>query len=218
MKNLLFHKSNKDKKSKCHFMHIGKKDIGCSIPKVHCENMEEVNEDVYLGDVISSDGKNSKNIKARVSKGLGIVTQILNIIKIVSFGKHEIEIGIILRQSMLINGMLTNGEIWYNISKSDIKELEKVDLIFLRQLMKTPVSTPKESFYLELCIQPIGSILKQRRVIFLHYVLTRNTSSMLYRFFEAQLYNPCRGDWTVTVQEDLTELNINLTLEEIRRM
>ena len=41
---------------------------------------------------------------------------------------------------------------------------------------------------------------------------------MLYRFLLAQLNNPCRGDWTSKVQEDLTELNINLTLEEIRRM
>ena len=186
MKNLLFHKSNKEKKSKCHYMHIGQKDLNCSIPKVHDENMEEVYEDVYLGDLISSDGKNAKNIKARVSKGLGIVSQILNIFKITTFGKHEIEIGLMLRQSMLLNGMLTNGEIWYNVTKNDIRELEKVDLILLRQLLKTPVSTPKESFYLELGIHPIGNILKQRRINYLHYLLTRETNSLLFRFFQAQ--------------------------------
>ena len=34
--------------------------------------MEEKSEEKYLGDVISTDGKNIKNVKSRVSKGKGI--------------------------------------------------------------------------------------------------------------------------------------------------
>ena len=57
-------KKNPDKngKSKCHKMHIGKKNTFCPTLKVHGSIMQEVTEDVYLGDIISSDGKNTKNI------------------------------------------------------------------------------------------------------------------------------------------------------------
>ena len=53
--------------------------------------MEEKEEDKYLGDVISKDGKNMKNIKARIAKGTGIVNKILTIQVEIHFGKHFTE-------------------------------------------------------------------------------------------------------------------------------
>ena len=38
--------------------------------------MEETSEEKYLGDLISTDGRNLKNIKARISKGKGIVKKL----------------------------------------------------------------------------------------------------------------------------------------------
>ena len=72
--------------------------------------MKDVKSDTYLGDVISADGKNTENIKSRVSKGLGIVSQIMNLMEMVTFGEHYFEIGMLLRESMLINGILTYSE------------------------------------------------------------------------------------------------------------
>ena len=39
--------------------------------------MEESGAEKFLGDIISSDGKNMKNIKSRVNKGTGIVDKML---------------------------------------------------------------------------------------------------------------------------------------------
>ena len=69
-------------------------------------------EDIYLGDLISSDVRNKKNIEKRVSKGLGIITQILNMLNILSFGKHYMEIALLERDTKFINGILCNAEIW----------------------------------------------------------------------------------------------------------
>ena len=44
------------------------------------EVVEETLDEKYLGDIISHDGRNSKNIKARINKGRGIVKKILNIL------------------------------------------------------------------------------------------------------------------------------------------
>ena len=71
--------------------------------------MEEKKEEKYLGDVISRDGKNIKNIKARVAKGKGIVTRIMTILEGIPFGQFYFEIAVILRNSLLVSSMLCNS-------------------------------------------------------------------------------------------------------------
>ena len=51
-------------KTKCHKLHIGKKHVGCPALKVHGTIMPEVTEECYLGDIISSNGKNTKTLGA----------------------------------------------------------------------------------------------------------------------------------------------------------
>jgi hypothetical protein len=127
MKKLRFHVPDENGKSKCHKMHIGANHENCPVLKVHNTIMEDVSEDTYLGDVISSDGRNKKNIEKRISKGMGIITQIMHLLDTVSLGEHYIEIAMLFRETMFLNGILTNSEIWYNLSKSEVQEFEDLD-------------------------------------------------------------------------------------------
>ena len=65
--------------------------------------MEEVDNEKYLGDILSSDGKN---------RGFGVITQIMSILTDICFGRHYFEVAIILRNSLLISSLLTNSEAW----------------------------------------------------------------------------------------------------------
>ena len=67
-----------------------------------------------------------------------------------------------------------NAEIWYNLTKDEIKELENLDLTLLRKVMRVPFSTPSEAYFLELGIISIEAIIKKRRINYLHYLLKRN--------------------------------------------
>ena len=40
---------------------------------------------------------------------------------------------------------------------------------------------------------------------------------MLYKVFHAQWKYPVKDDWTITVKQDLKDLNINLSLDEMKR-
>ena len=91
------------------------------------EKMEEKTEQVYLGDVISSDGKHSKNIQARKNKSLGVITQIMEILQKVFFGKYFFEVAIVLRTSLLLSSLLLNSEAWVNLSEKDVRSLEQTD-------------------------------------------------------------------------------------------
>ena len=86
--------------------------------------MQKVSEETYLGDIISEDGKNTKNIKSRLAKGLGIISQIMNILESVTLGEHFFATAVLLRETMFLNGILTNIEIWYGLKKSELEELE----------------------------------------------------------------------------------------------
>ena len=52
----------------------------------HC--MEKVSEWKYLGDVISSDAKCDSNVKARVIRGIGAATQIIQMLSDLCLGKY----------------------------------------------------------------------------------------------------------------------------------
>ena len=76
-----------------------------------------------------------------------------------------------LRESMLINGLLFNSEIWYGLTKNEIIELEGIDKLLLQKLLKAHSKTPNESLYLELGILPLKYIIKSCRIMYLHYII-----------------------------------------------
>ena len=208
--------------TKCKHIHAGKESPFCPDLQVHGKPMEKSSREKYLGDLICDtllgNGCNEQNVKNRKSKGIGIVSQIMVILETVSLGYFYFEIAILLRESLLINGILYNSEVWYGLTKAQVSELESVDRLLLRRILATPISTPKEGLYLELGVVPINLILKGRRVMFLHYLLNLEEKEMLYCFFMAQLNKPGKNDWTETVQQDLVDLEITIPLQEIKEL
>ena len=177
----------------------------------------------YLGDILSSDGKNDFNIKERIKRGLGAVTNICQTLKDLCLGRYFYEAAMILRDSLLLSTLLSNSEAWVNLSKKNIEDLESVDEQFLRNIFqeahkKTSMlaKTPLELLYLETGCLPIRFILQSRRLNFLHYILNDREDSLLSNVFRAQCDLPVKGDWITTVKEDLQELNINLSFDQIR--
>ena len=180
--------------------------------------MEEVDSVKYLGDILSMDGKNKKNIESRKGKAWGAVRQIISILNETCFGPFYFEMAMVLRNSLLINSMLTNSEAWYGLTKNDIEELESVDLFLMRKIFEVPFSCPKEMFYLETGCMPINYIIMSRRVMFFHSILHEEKDSMIYRFLKAQMENPDKGDWILDVKKNFEELNITESVEEIHNM
>ena len=58
LKKLKFHTPDENGKTKWHVLHIGKENKLCPTLQVHGTRMIHVSEDTYLGDIISSDGRN----------------------------------------------------------------------------------------------------------------------------------------------------------------
>ena len=121
-----------------------------------------------------------------------------------------------MRESIFLNGILTNAEVWYGLKKSELKELEGLDKMLIRKILDTPFSTPTEAIQLELGLISIPTLIKARRINYLHYLATRSESEMLFKFFKAQWTYSGKDDWTRQVKLDLRDLQISEDLEFIK--
>ena len=94
--------------------------------------------------------KTAKNVSSRVAKGLGTVTDIINLLEKVSFGPKYFRIALLLRESLFLISILSNSDVWYNLTDTEVKQLEDLDLSLLRKILNTPFSVPPEGVCIKL--------------------------------------------------------------------
>ena len=126
----------------------------------------------WIGDYISHDGKNKENVKKRVSIGMGTNTSIMVILKETSLGIYYFSIAMILRETILMSSMLLNIEVWFAVTREDISKLQMVDKVLLRRVMEIGKGSPVCGLYLETGSIPISYLIKARRIMFLHYLVS----------------------------------------------
>ena len=148
----------------------------------------------YLGHIVST------AIEKRTNSGTGNVAQIMSLLNSISLGHHYFKIAKILRESILINGMLFGGSAWYNITENNMRALEKIDESLLRQILGAHSKTPLEALYLELGCKPLRFYLMSKRVNYLHYLLNLKETELLHKVFTAQLKNLVKDDWVLQME------------------
>ena len=145
------------------------------------------------------------------------VSQIMEMMNDLCLGQYYFEAGNLLRNSLLLSTMVSNSEAWYNLTSKEITDLESVDELLLRKVLSAHSKTPKETLYLESGNTPIRFILMSRRLNFLHYILNEDENSLVRRFLQAQM-ECSKGDWITTVNADMEELEMDMTLEDIKML
>ena len=55
----------------------------------------------------------------------------------------DIETALLLREAIMISGMLTNSEVWFNLNNHDLEALEKVDRLYFQKLLGVPHTVPQ---------------------------------------------------------------------------
>ena len=182
------------------------------------EQMQVKGEQMYLGDVVSADGKHDKNVLNRRNKSIGTINQIMEILNSTYFGKYHFEVAMVLRSSLLLSSILLNSEAWVNLSNNNIRSLEQMDESLLSKILECEGNTSNAMKYLELGVYPIRFELKKRKILYLQYILKQEKSSMIYQVLKATCDYPTKNDFVKTCQQYLDELDIKLSFEEIENM
>ena len=203
---------------KCCQLHVGCSSDTCSTLTVQSQEMVKASKQMYLGDLLSADGKIDNNINERFSKGIGIVNQIITLLKEVHFGKHYFEMAILFRNSMLVNSVLCSIESLYGLKKSHIEKLESCDKYLMRKLFNSVSTTAVEAYYLETGTLPLRFYISARRLMFLWNILQKPESELVNQVYNAQKLSPVENDWFLQVQDDLRMFQINLSDDEIKSL
>ena len=125
-----------------------------------------------MGDILNEEGKIDSTIEDRNQKGIGIVNQIWSVLNSISLGFYYLDIAMTLREARLINGTLTNSEVWPNLTQKHQESIEAADL--MRKIFNAHSKTASELFYLETGKIPLRFVIYKRRLVYLWKFLTRN--------------------------------------------
>ena len=173
---------------KCEKMHIGKKRFNTDIcvdfevdiwkEQLVCEEnkndvlvdihvgkekMTNVTSKKYLGQIVQSDGRNELNIKDSTDKAFGNVSKIKNALDERPYGKHSFKAALLMREAILLGGLLPNAETWTNITEANIAKLTMPDTMLQRSLLSTSGNPSKVFMCLELGIIPVKFVLMKKK-------------------------------------------------------
>ena len=171
-----------------------------------------------MGFVISSKGDNMANIRQMQNKSIGVVRKIINKLNCLNLEKYYFECAVLLMNVMLRGSILYGGDMYYDIKEQELHQLERIEEGYLRKILKTSKGCPITQLYLSVGQYPARFELQKMRLLYLKYILEQDEESKLKKFFNLQIEKPCRGDWASTCLNDLKQLNLTLSMEEIKLM
>ena len=118
----------------------------CSHTRIEYHEASSKNTKSSIMASVAGDGKHTKKIDARISKGMEVISEILSIL--------------MMRQTMLTSVLLSKSETWLWLTLKDLSKLEAIDRMFLRRIFQVQNSTAIPFLYLETECIPIKSIMK----------------------------------------------------------
>ena len=169
----------------------------------------------YLGDIITKDGKNKENIADRKRKSVG------NTISINTIASNEILNGIEtpvlleLHEKITIPSLLNNAEAW-DMTISDFKDLEQIEIGSLKHLFNLPTRTPTPAIVFVFGTLYTDVRLKKKQLIFLHRILSRDINHWTYQALQT-LKNLNLG-WYKEIQNTLKSYELPENFDTIKNI
>ena len=126
----------------------------------------------YLGDSITSDGKNQQNITMKENRLQQIIRQINTTAS--SEVMHGIETRVILElyEKFALTAFLNNSESW-TLSTAEEKEVDKLGIQAIKRLFNLPSKTPTVAIIYSLGLTYTTQIIDQRKFMYLHKILNK---------------------------------------------
>ena len=192
--------------SKCNVMRVG-------VHKKHADKKwnlgsMEIEETVtyrYLGDFISNDGKNAKNIESRKTKTQATTININSIASTEVLRMIETSVLLELHDKVTIPGLIANAESW-SLSKMETTEIERIEQQALKNMFDLPLHTPIPAI-----IYTFGTLfthlrIEKRRLNYLHTLLNRQDTHWTNQAFH--ILDEQNIGWAKTIKQTLRDLDL----------
>ena len=151
----------------------------------------------YLGDQIHQDGNNSstvetiRNRRGRVKKTIYEIAAVIDDIRLQSLG--GLESGLTIWNMAVIPYLLYNSEVWTDIEKESLDELEMLQTLFLLALLAVPLSCPRPALGWDTKSVSMENRIIQRKINFLVHVKNLKEGDLAKQVYDEQVLNGYPG-------------------------
>ena len=146
-------------------------------------DIEQTDQQRYLGFMLSSKSDNMVNISEMKKKSVWIIRKIFTRLEGLSLKKYYFESAIIFLNIMLRSSILYACETYYNLKETELRQLERIEEDFLRKMFKTAKGCPITQLYLESGHVPARYAIKKIKLLFLKTILEENPQSLIRQVF-----------------------------------
>ena len=195
---------------KCGLITINKKKHHSSPTlKIGEGTIPQIKSTKLLGDIINEKGNNRDMIDDKIKKAQAALINCLSLCNEVTLGLFFVKSALILYRSVFLATLLFNSQSWRNLTKTELKKLEVIQLRFLKRVMKAPLSTPNSFVFLEVGELPVAYIIHSRQLGFLHHIHHLDEADPVKQMYDAQLLLPFEKNWANEVNLLLEKYSLN---------
>ena len=174
--------------------------------------IEETKTYKYLGDIISSNGKNKENIEARKQKTQSTTVNINSFGASEVLRKIETKVLLELHDKITIPGLLANAESW-SLLKGEIDSIETIETQALKHLFDLPIHMPTPAIIFSFGMIFTRYRIEKKRLIYLHKILKRRDSH--WTKVMLQILRTLKLGWAKTITQSLHDLNLPTDFQTI---
>ena len=201
---------------KCNVLKVGKhQDDKEEEWKLGDEVIKETDKYKYLGDIITADGKNEKNIEARKKKVIASVVSINTIAASDVLRKIETSVLLELHDKVIMSALLTNAEAWI-LNASNRDELNKIEIQAVKYMFDLPAHTPTPAITYSFGLLYTNHRIAKKKLMYLHKILNKRDETWLKRTLMT-LINLNIG-WGKNILETLANYDLPTNLETIKEV
>ena len=199
--------------AKCQVMQVGRKTAVPETWKLGDKNIKNTTSYKYLGDMISSDGKNKLLLQARENNLMATTRQINTTASSEIMQRIGTKVTLDLYEKSVITSFFYNAESW-TLTKTEEKQIDKIGIQAIKRLFNLPITTPSAAIIYSFGVLYFSEVADTKRFLNLHKLLTRPdhwTKSMLHELKTLDI------NWAKCIDEKLQEYSLCTEWDEIRQ-
>ena len=167
----------------------------------------------YLGDIVTRNGNNQKNIEDRQAKVMAMTRKILGLGGNEVFKNIQLKALLKMHNSCTVAALLTNSETWV-LNQSEKTKIERIELWALKQILDVPITTPTAAIWYITGFLMTTILIDKRQMLYLKTILDRPNEDWTKKMFDSL----CRDDigWVKQIKQTLLNYGFKKTFDEIK--
>ena len=167
----------------------------------------------YLGDIITDDGKNTKNLENRRNRTISTTISIKTIATNDVFRDIGTAVLMQLHDTNTLSALLTNCESW-TLLKKENEQLQQIEIQSIKLLFDLPSHTPTPALIYTLGLLYTALRVEKRQLLYLWKVLNREQSHWTYKALTHVMTT--NSGWGKSCSEILTKHDLPTNLQDIK--